>query len=173
MDRVSIGRVVGTHGLNGEVKLIPAARDRERFATLQRVYLEGGEGPADGWQVLEAWEHKSTVVLELEGIETIEEAERLVGRELWVDERDAVELEEGEYFVHDLVGMDVVTDRGRTIGKIAEVLDGPGNDIYVVRGPRGEMMVPAVGAIVLKVDLEARRMLIHDLPGLLEPEEPI
>jgi 16S rRNA processing protein RimM len=173
MDRVSVGRIVSTRGIRGELRLMPAARDFGRFAELRRVFVEGVEGPEAGFRVLRAWQHRGAVVLQLEGIESIEQAERLVGCEALVPLAEAVRLAEDEYFVHDLVGLSVHTDGGREVGVLAEVLEGPGNDIYVVRGPAGETLVPAVGDIVLAVDLQGRTMLIHDLPGLLEPEPPV
>lgn len=148
----------------------PTSRRAGRFESLRKVYVEGQDRPVE---VLEAWEHRGAIVLLLQGVETREQAEALVGCEVLVDSADAMKLGPDEYFVHDLVGLDVVTDTGRELGRLAEVLEAPANDVYVVRGPRGELMVPAVGSVVLGVDLQARRMLIHDLPGLIDPELPV
>ena len=173
MERLSIGRIVSTRGLRGELRIVPAARDLGRFEHLRRVHVEGAGGPQEGLRVTSARQHKNLILLKLEGVDTIEQAERLIGCDVLVDQDEAIALGEDEYFVHDLVGLEVVTDSGRRAGVLEEVLEGPANDIYVVRGPFGELMVPAIAPIVVSVDLAARTMLIHDLPGLLEPGEPV
>jgi 16S rRNA processing protein RimM len=173
VERVSIGRVLAARGVRGELRVAPAARDLSRFARLARVYLEGPAELGGSRTVLSARQHNGCILLKLEGIETPEQARALTGREVLVDADDAVALGADEYFVHDLVGLEVVTDSGRLAGLLEEVLEGPANDVYVVRGPFGELMVPAVGSVVLKVDLRVRRMLIHDLPGMLEPDVPV
>jgi 16S rRNA processing protein RimM len=173
VELVGIGRVLGTRGLRGELKVQPEARDTSRFARLKRVYVEGLEEEGSAFEVVHAWEHKGAVVLELRGVESVEAAERLRGRRLFVPEAEAVALEPNEYFVHELIGLRVVTDRGREAGVLEEVLEGPANDIYVVRGGYGELLVPAIGSMVLEVDRGEGRMLIHDLPGLLEPDAPL
>lgn len=170
MERVLIGRIVAPRGLRGELRVLPASKRPGRFSELRQVFVDGHIEPLE---VLEAWEHRGAVVLELAGVDTRTKAEELVGRELWVDASEAMVLEPDEYFVHDLVGLEVVTDTGRDLGTLHEVLQGPANDIYVVKGPLGELLVPAVGQVVLKVDLAAKRMVLHDLPGLVEPEPPV
>jgi 16S rRNA processing protein RimM len=88
---------------------------------------------------------------------------------------DAVPLEEGEYYHFQLEGMDVVTETGEWLGRVGEVLRGGAHDVYLVRGPRGEILLPAVEDVILELDLEARKMTVHLLPGLvagmLEEEE--
>ena len=96
-----------------------------------------------------------------------------MGSEVLVREQDAIKLEDGEYFIHDLIGLTVRTDRGRLVGRLTKVVQGSAQDIYEVHGPFGEVLVPAAESIVLKVDLATREMLILDLPGLIEPEPPI
>src|SRR5262245_60983396 len=140
MERVAVGRVVGTQGRRGEIKVLPEARDPNRFASLKRVFVEGIEGPTNGYAVLDVWEHKGAFIMRLEHIEDIDQAERTVGRQLWVPESEAVALADDEYFVHDLIGLDVVGDGGRELGVLEEVISGPANDVYVVRGPFGELL---------------------------------
>jgi 16S rRNA processing protein RimM len=173
VERIAIGRILATRGLKGELRVAPAGRDHGRFSKLERVYVGGDDQPAQGYRVRDSWQHKNAVILRLESIDSIEQAEPLVGRELLVPADEAIRLDPDEYFVHDLIGLAVVTDRQRELGVLEEVIAGSANDIYVVRGPHGELLVPAVGAVVLEIDLQARRMLIHDLPGLVDPETPL
>lgn len=168
MSFLSIGTVLSTWGNRGALRLAPAARDVSRFKRLREVWI--GQR---AFTVQNARPHKGAVVLELEQIQNMNEAETLVGSDVLVKEQDAIRPEEGEYFIHDLVGLAVYTDRDRLVGKLTRVIQGSAQDIYEVQGPFGEVLVPATQSIVLKVDLEARRMQIFDLPGLIEPDPPL
>jgi 16S rRNA processing protein RimM len=173
MELVSVGRVRATHGRRGEVTVTPEARDARRFEMLRRVFVEHPDAPPTQHRVLRAWQHLGSVVLQLEGLVDLDQAEAMVGRRLLVPESEAVKLGPGEYFVHDLIGLQVVCDSGRELGRLEEVLPGPANDVYVVKGPYGELLVPAIGLVVLDVDQRSRRMLVHDLPGMVDPDEPL
>ena len=80
---------------------------------------------------------------------------------------NAVPLEEGEYYLYQLIGVQVETEDGEGLGQVVDVIETGANDVYVVRGPRGEVLLPAIGDVVLDLDLESKRMVVHLLAGLV------
>lgn len=106
--------------------------------------------------------------MRLDTIVTRDAARALIGQALYVPEAEAVALPKGEYFVHQIVGLTVVTTAGEALGTVAEVLETGSNDVYAVRGPRGEVMIPALKEVIKEVDLAAGRMVVDPLPGLLD-----
>jgi len=140
------GEIVNTHGIRGEVKLLPWADAPEFILEFDELYIDGRAYAIESARV-----QKTCVLLKLEGVDTVEEAIKLRGKVVSVDRTD-IELEEGSYFIADLIGLPVFAD-GEEIGKIKEVLTPPGNDVYVVRG-KHEYMIPVVQEFVLDVDLE-------------------
>ena len=135
-DLLPTGEIVNTHGLRGHVKVMPWADSPEVLLEFDRYFIDGKE-----YAVEKASLQKSMVLLKLEGIDDIDAAAKLRGKELCLCRED-VALEEGTVFVADLIGLPVLAD-GREIGKITEVMTLPGNDVYVVRGEH-EYMIPAV-----------------------------
>lgn len=167
---LAVGYIAGVHGLAGELKVELHTDFPDRFAP-GVILLLGAE--LSEVTVKSARMHKQTLLLRLEGIVGREEAEQLRGTWLFVSEEDAVQLEEDAYWVHDIIGMDVQTEAGEPLGVIREVLFTGANQVYVVE-PLGlvnggkEVLLPAITDVVRQVDLDARRMTVHLLPGLLE-----
>ncbi len=141
------GRIVGTHGIRGEVKVEPWADEPSFLLGFGRVRLRGAERAVEQARV-----HKSQVLLKLAGVDTVEQAAALRGQILSIC-RDDVRLEDGAVFIADLIGLPVFAD-GEELGRITEVLTLPANDVYVVKGAH-EYMIPAVKEFVLSVDLTA------------------
>ena len=139
------GQIVNTHGLRGDVKVMPWADDPSDLLDFDRFFIDGEE-----FEVQHSSLQKSMVLLKLRGVDSIDDAARLRGKELCIC-RDDVELEEGVAFIADLIGLPVLAD-GEEIGKITEVLTLPGNDVYVVKG-RHEYMIPAVREYVETLNL--------------------
>lgn len=139
------GQIVNTHGLRGDVKVMPWADDPSDLLDFDRFFIDGTE-----YEVQHSSLQKSMVLLKLRGVDSIDDAARLRGKELCIC-RDDVELEEGVAFIADLIGLPVLAD-GEEIGKITEVLTLPGNDVYVVKG-RHEYMIPAVREYVEPLNL--------------------
>jgi 16S rRNA processing protein RimM len=115
--------------------------------------------------------HRDTVLLKLGGCDDRNSADELRGLLVQIPIEDAVPLEEGEYYHFQLVGVRVETEDGEWLGQVAEVLQTGANDVYVVRGPRGEILLPAVESVVFELDLDSKRMVVHLLPGLLAGDE--
>ena len=151
------GEIVNTHGIRGEVKVLPWADAPEFLLEFDEVYIDGRV-----YEIEFARVQKTCVLLKLEGIDTVEDATKLRGKVVSVDRTD-IELEEGSYFIADLIGLPVFAN-GEEIGKITEVLTPPGNDVYVVRGAH-QYMIPVVQEFVLDVDLE-RGVQVHLIEGM-------
>ena len=110
---------------------------------------------------------KKFVILGFEGMDRIEDVERLKGSELLIDRKDAIPLEEGEYFIPDLLGLKVVTDDGRELGVIKDVIETGANNVYDVQNEDGRrVLIPAIPQCILEVRLEEGDMKVHLLPGL-------
>ena len=165
---LEIGKIVNVHGLRGDVKVVPWCDDPEFLCEFETLYLGGEHKPV---QVADARLQKGNVLLRLEGVSTVEEAEKLRGHILYMD-RDEVELEEGVYFIQDLIGLEVLdADTGASYGKLTDVLQTGANDVYEVRDESGKtVLIPAIPDVVLETDLDAGTMQIRPLEGLFDED---
>ena len=134
----------------------------ERFQPARRVYIRGSP-----YTIQRARRHRAGLLIKLEGIDSLEAAEGLRDATLQVPEAEAHQLPGGTYFHFQVIGLKVVTTTGEDLGEVVEILSPGGNDIYVTRGPRGEVLVPAIGDVVKSVDLERGVLTVEPLPGLL------
>ena len=156
---IEAGEIVNTHGVRGEVKILPGADSAAVLAKCRTLYIDGA--PV---RVLAARVHKQTVLARLEGVEDVNAAMRLKGRRVFIDRADA-KLPEGGYFIQDIIGAEVVTEDGESIGALAEVIDAPASMIYVVRGER-ERLIPAVPEFILKTDADAGLITVRLIEGM-------
>lgn len=166
--QLSIGRIVGASGLRGDVRLRIWTHFPERIPRLERVYLEGEERPR---RLLGARLQGDIAVLRLEGIATREAAEGLRGQIVRIDLEQAAPLGEDEYYQFQLLGIEVVDEAGESLGELVEIIETGANDVYVVRGSRGETLLPALRSVILDVDLERGRMTVRP-PLYYEDTEP-
>ncbi len=167
---LAVGRILRPHGIRGEVRVGVVTDFPERLGEHTDFYLARPESPelARRYSVENLRWHRDVLLLKLRGCDDRNAAEELRGLLVQIPIEDAVPLEEGEYYHYQLIGVRVETADGEWLGQIAEVLKTGANDVYVVRGPRGEVLLPAVADVVLELDLDAERMVIHPLPGMLE-----
>lgn len=166
-DLFLLGVVVGTHGLRGDLKVRPLADNSESLLHASQVFLRRGN-EAVRQVPSQVTFHKGNYLLRLQGCENIEAVQPLVGSEVLMAFADLPELPAEEYYWFELEGMTVVDRIRGELGVLEEVFTTAAHDIYVVRGPHGEILVPAVEQFVLEIDPEERRMLV-DLPeGLIE-----
>jgi 16S rRNA processing protein RimM len=156
--QLSIGQIVGASGLRGEVRLRIWTHFPERIPHLGEVYVEGESAPR---RLLGARVQGRIAVLKLEGIETREQAERLRGRVLRIDLAQAAPLAEDEYYHFQVLGLAVVDESGRPLGELVEILETGANDVYIVRGENGEILLPALRSVVLNIDLDRGVMTVR------------
>jgi len=167
-DLITIGRIVKVWGLKGEVKVLPLTHDPERFERLSSVLIVSPEGKEQKRRIKGARYIKDSVLLSLEGILSAEQAKGLVNYFIKITESDLEHLPEGEYYIFQLIGIEVFTDQGVRVGALTDIFSTGSNDIYVVTEGNKEYLVPAIRDIVKEIDMERRRMVIHPIEGLLE-----
>ena len=166
-DFLAIGKIVNTHGVRGELRVIPMTSDISRFDYLLYTWIRV-EGKPREYRVSKVRYHKQFVLVKLQGIDNMTYAEALKGCELLVDRQNARPLEEDEYFICDLIGL-MVYEGDKLLGELTEVLETGSNDVYVVTGEdRKEILVPALKSVVTQVDLKNRRMQVKLPEGLLD-----
>ncbi len=165
-----LGRAVKAWGLEGEIKVEPYADSMVIAPGLAAVHI----GPAGGdlaWYAVERVRQAGSAwVLKLRGVETQEQAGRLVGCEMLIPRSAAPPLPEGAYYHADLVGLRVVSEEGRELGRIVEIWETGANDVYVVHGKQGEWLLPATREVVRRVDLAGEIMVVRPLEGMIEAE---
>lgn len=163
---LQVGIISSTHGIRGEVKVYPTTDDAARFKKLKKVLLDTGKERLE-MEIQSVRFFKQFVILKFNGIDNINDIEKYKGRSLYVSRADAVQLEENEYYIADLIGMEVYTEDGR-FGTIRDVMETGANEVYIVDSEQhGEVLVPAIRQCVRKVDIEAGRMDIRLLEGLI------
>ncbi len=168
MDEVlQVGIITTTHGVRGEVKVYPTTDDANRFKKLKEVILDTGrEKSTREIQGVKFFEQM--VILKLKGIDTLEEAAKYRQAGLYVTRDNAVKLNRDEYFIADLIGLEVCDVSGDSLGRLEDVMTTGANDVYVIRmGDGRELLLPAIKQCILDVDMEQRRMKVHVLEGLL------
>ena len=154
-----IGEITKPQGVKGELKARPITCAPERFHGLEEVFLrENGAYVRRGIRVRSV--ASDAVFLRMDGVESREDAEKMRGVGLYIDREHAVELGEDENFLVDLIGCEAVDGDGVVYGEITDVLQPGGNDVYVVAGRRGEILIPALKSVVLGVDVERKRMTL-------------
>ena len=158
------GKIVTTHGIRGEVKIMPYTDTPELLCEFDRLFM--GKDKAEIY-IDRARVAKNMVIAKIEGIDTVEAAEKYRNKVLFMH-RDDLELDEDTYFIQDLIDMEVRdADSGFVYGKITDVLQNGANDVYVIKGDR-EYLVPAIPDVVISTDIDSNIMLIRPLKGLFD-----
>lgn len=166
---LEVGKIVGTHALRGELRVQPWADSCEFLSGFKRLYLDGGNKKM---KVTSVREHGNIAIVKLEGVNSVEEADALRGKILYID-RDDAKLPEGRYFVQDLIGLSIVdADNGRVYGTLADISQLPANDVYHVKMPDGkERLIPVIDSVLAGTDLEAGTIAIHAMEGMFDDED--
>ncbi len=163
---LQVGSIVTTHGVRGEVKVFPTTDDAGRYKKLKKVYLDTGKER----MLLEIQGvkfFKQFVIVKFKGIDNINDIEKYKGCSLLVDREMAVRLKKDEYFIADLIGMEVFTE-GEHFGVLKDVMETGANEVYIIESDAyGEVLVPAIRQCILDVDVDNNRMEIHLLEGLI------
>lgn len=163
---LQVGVISSTHGIRGEVKVFPTTDDPSRFKKLKKVLLDTGREQLE-LEVQSVKFFKQFVIVKFKGIDNIDDIEKYKGKGLFVSREDAVPLDEDEYYIADLIGMEVFTEDGR-FGVVKDVMETGANEVYIVDSDdHGEVLIPAIRQCVLDVNVEEKKMLVRLLDGLI------
>ena len=155
-----IGEITRPQGVRGEMRVRPYTDDPMRFEDLDEVYVKRGDKYEARGITFVRLNSDDVVIIRMDGVGDASAVEALRGEKLYVDREHAVELPENADFIVDLIGCRVTDDEGNDYGKITDVMQPGGNDVYVISGKRGEVLVPALKSVVISVDTKAGEMLL-------------
>lgn len=160
---VTIGHILAPWGINGKLK-VEVATDfpQQRFNAASQIYIKRQLMTIDSTE----W-HKGKAIIKLSTIDSIEQAQRLRGQAIEIHHSQLQPLPEGQYYHFQLIGLEVETTQGELLGKITEILTAESNDIYVVSGNRGEVLIPAIDDVVKSIDLNQGHIIIEPIEGLI------
>ena len=161
-----VGVITTTHGVRGEVKVFPTTDDPQRFKKLKNVILDNGKERRD-LEISSVKFFKNLVILKFKGIDNINDVEKYKKADLYVTRENAVPLEEGEYFIADLIGLKATSDEGEDLGTLTDVIQTGANDVYVFsKDGMQDLLVPKIADCIKEVNIEEGTILVHLLPGL-------
>jgi 16S rRNA processing protein RimM len=172
---LAVAQIIAAHGVHGELKAAILTDDPSRFDLLTRVFVgpDGAEPVPCGLEGCRL--HQKWILIKLEGVDDRNKAETLRGQLIQVPSAEAMPLAPGEYYEHQIVGLEVWTADGRHLGHVTEILYSPAHEVYIVQNPGAEsskgepreILIPAVASVILEVDLEAGRLLVELPAGLV------
>jgi 16S rRNA processing protein RimM len=158
---VAVGRVAAPRGVRGELRVEPLTDFPERFAPGQALWVVGVRR-----EVEQGRQQGKRILLKLSGVDSAEEAEALRGVLLEIPESELAALHEGQYYRFQIMGVAVQDVTGRDLGNVVDIVHTGSNDVYVVHGPQGELLIPAIDDVIKSVDVERRRMVVELMEGL-------
>lgn len=166
--KLQVGAISSTHGVRGEVKVFPTTDDVKRFKRLKEVILDTGKEVLT-LEIEGVKFFKQFVILKFKGYDNINDIEKYKGKSLYVTRANAVKLRKDEYFIADLQGLTVVDEEEQVLGTLRDVMETGANDVYIIDMTDGrEVLIPAIKECILQVDIEAGKIKVHMLDGLLE-----
>ena len=164
---LEIGQIVNSYGIKGFAKVVPFTDDITRFEKLKTVYVEY-KNKLEELTIQEVKYHKNLILLKIKGIDTIEEIEKYRNCYLKINRKDAVKLPEDTYFIVDLIGLEVFDEKENLLGTIVDVFPTGSNDVYVVKDELGkQILLPAIGSVIKKVDIPNKKMKVNLIEGLV------
>lgn len=165
---LEIGKIVNTFGIRGQVKVVPFTDDVKRFDKLKNIYIEKKK-ELKPHKIENVKYTNNMVILKLEGIDSIEEAEKYKNCSLQIDRKDAIKLPKDTFFIADLIGLPVYTDEDVLLGKVDDIYNTGSSDIYVVKDELGkQILLPAIKDVLKDIDLEKEKITVHIIKGLLD-----
>jgi 16S rRNA processing protein RimM len=167
MNEIKIGTILRPHGMKGELIVRFDRENPEKVLDLPFILIEK---EMDVFEIAVMRAQKKQYILKLKGIDHISQAESLRGRSIYVDSWQEDELQEDEYFVEELIGIKVLDESERLIGHLHSIIESPANEIYVVEGPYGQVLIPAVSAFILSVSIPDRQMHVRLLEGMINED---
>ena len=163
---LEIGQIVNTFGIKGMVKIKPFTDDIRRFDRLKKVYIK--KNNVEEYEIEEVKYHKDMVLIKFKGVENPEQANLLRNYYLLVNREEEEPLEEGRYYIVDMIGIEVYTDEGKLLGILDDIFNTGSNDVYVVKDELGKQtLLPAIKEVIKSIDIENKKMIVHLIPGLV------
>lgn len=153
--KILVGKFVNTFGIKGEIKVLPEV---EYFDRLKKIYIDSNEFEISKMRV-----QKNVYIVKLKNIDEINLIEKYKGKDITINENDKPKPKDGEYFKEDLIGMDVITDDGKDLGKLDDIFNTGANDIYQV----GNILLPAIDDVIKQIDIKNNKIIVHILKGLI------
>lgn len=168
-DLFRVGVIANTHGVRGEVKVFPTTDAPERFKKLKKVILDAKREKIT-LEIQSTRFFKNLVILKFKGIDNINDIEKYKGCDLYVERENATPLNEGEYYIADLIDIDVIDEDGNELGILHDVMQTGANDVFVIKlkDSGKELLLPNIPSCVLNVDLDNRKITVHILDGLMD-----
>ena len=164
-NRLEIGKIVNTHGLRGEVKVVPWTNTPDVFEDIEYVYVKGKEEKK--FEISNIKYQKNNIIVKLKGLDDITDAERLKNAVLTTDREQLPELSEGEYYIEDLIGCEIFSEEGKSYGRLDDVINTGSKEIYVVkRQGMKDLLIPVIDEVVLNIDIEAKKIIVRLMEGL-------
>ena len=168
--RLKVGKIVNTHSLKGEVKVISSTDfEEERFKKGSKLLITRGNQLIREVVVQSYRNHKNFLLVKFEGIDSAEEAEKLKNLQIKIDSDEVGELEENEFYFHEIIGCEVFDENGKSLGEIIEILTPGANDVWVIKDQNGkEILIPYIEDVVKKIDIENKKIDIEVMEGLID-----
>lgn len=166
-DFFRVGVIANTHGIRGEVKIFPTTDDVKRFDYLKEAYIAAGKEKIKV-EVSSVRYFKNLVIVKFKGIDNINDIERYKGKDLLVTRENALPLEEGEYYLADIIGANVYTEDGNLFGSLEDVIETGANLVYSVQHEGKEVLLPVIDDCVKEVNVEEKKVIVHIMKGLLD-----
>lgn len=166
---VTVGRIVNSHGIRGELKVVPETDFPERFDKGNALIIVDSQNKQTPVTVQTSRLHKNMFILQFDQFSNINDVEKFKGSLLKIEAKDQQPLEEGEYYYHEIIGCKVVTEEGQELGLVSEVLTPGANDVWVVSLTKGkQLLLPVIDDVILDVDIANKTIRIHLMEGLME-----
>lgn len=167
ISELQVGVITQTHGIRGEVKVFPTTDDASRFKKLKEVIMDTGRERLN-MEIEGVKFFKQYAIIKFKGYDSINDIEKYKNAKLYVTRDKAVRLKKDEYFIADLIDMEVVTQEGEYLGRVKDVLVTGANDVYVVeREDKTEILLPAIKECVREIDMECSKITVHIMDGLI------
>lgn len=167
MKEIKVGTILRPHGIKGEILIQMNRENPEGILEVPYIIIED---ETDVYEIESIRAHKKNYILRLAGVTHINQVDGWRKREIYVDEWPEEVLEEDEYYVDDLIGMEVIDEEGRIIGNLVSIMETPANEIYLVEGSFGQVMIPAVSEFILEVSLESGQIHVHLMEGMIDED---
>ena len=168
--RLKVGKIVNTHSLRGEVKVISSTDfEEQRFEKGTELLITRGNQVVKEVTVESYRTHKNNLLVKFVGIDSIEEAEKIKNLQIKIDSENIGELEENEFYFHEIIGCEVFDENGKSLGEISEILTPGANDVWVIKSQNGkEILIPYIEDVVKKIDVENKKIDIEVMEGLID-----